>query len=81
MLSVSFVGAIQEEFAVGREEMRGVSEESLGGFPRRDMNHIDAKDRIDGGDFPERVAGIERKGGKEIREVGFFSPCLDGFAR
>ena len=70
MLPVAAVWAVQIKHTIGRQQTRCAPHKPNRGFPRRDVNHVDADNRIRPLNGPRVCRGVESEGRQDIAHAG-----------
>jgi hypothetical protein len=70
MSPVAAVGAVQIEQAIGRQQTRHAAHKSNRSFPRRDVNHVDADNRIRPLNGPRVCRSVESDSPQDVAHAG-----------
>jgi hypothetical protein len=69
MLTVAAVWAIQIKHTGGRQQMRRTAHQANRRFPGRDMDHVDADNRIRPLNWPRVCRSVEGHGRKDVADA------------
>ncbi|CAD5267590.1 hypothetical protein BOS5A_120051 [Bosea sp. EC-HK365B] len=75
------IGAVEIERPAGRQKLCRLPDQPLGRRPGRDVDHVDAQDRIRIGDRPARCHRIEPDGRAQVRQSALACPGVDAGQR
>jgi hypothetical protein len=75
------IGPVEEQHAAGRQRPRRAREQGERDLPRRDVDHVDADDRVGLGHRPRRRGDVEGDRRREVRQARLGPPRRDARER